>query len=364
MGNSNLLDICHSGVETECAEQVQAHCDTVPIISPTCPVVQGYTRLLLQEEDEDLHRKLYELVEGDEQRRMLLDRDSSKSKSYGVCHNPNSKLFCQHASHEDCMDPNNWASEEERELAMDSGHCDLSGSAHPNVLDDEPWLIPSAGNAKLLAANPGIWTVDNFLDQSELHRVATLIEKYGINGEMFGPCKTDSPTDSSPHPRSGKECFKISPETVCAGPYSICPRIVGTDGEDAVFLQHLFDKVNKVLQLPKPIDSNIKIQNSFGGTPPVDLHVDPQVLTFNVYLSDGGANIIFPNADVQVTPKAGMALTFLNHHKGGYRNPMADHAVQAHPENVGNRTILHFEFRPSPEEFASLFREPTVIPYL
>ena len=66
----------------------------------------------------------------------------------------------------------------------------------------------------------------------------------------------------------------------------------------------------------------------------MDYHADPQLLTFNVYLSDGGANIIFPNADVQVTPKAGMALTYINLHKGGYRNHMADHAVQAHPENV------------------------------
>ena len=51
VGHSNLLNICNSGVATDCAEQVQAHCDTVSTIIATCPA-GGYRRLLLENEGE------------------------------------------------------------------------------------------------------------------------------------------------------------------------------------------------------------------------------------------------------------------------------------------------------------------------
>ena len=89
-----------------------------------------------------------------------------------------------------------------------------------------------------------------------------------------------------------------------------------------------------------------KFQLSEGekGTPPVDLHTDNEkIVSFILYLTDGGAQMIFPNANVSVTPKKGTAHTWLNGYETGSRNPMSDHAVQAHPSTHSGRLVMLFE---------------------
>jgi len=83
------------------------------------------------------------------------------------------------------------------------------------------------------------------------------------------------------------------------------------------------------------------------------LHYDKRAITFLVYLTDGGAGTVFPNANVTIVPQKSHAYTWLNYDANGRRNPMADHAVQAHPSGAGERLIVSFEIRASPDQFVA-----------
>ena len=107
--------------------------------------------------------------------------------------------------------------------------------------------------------------------------------------------------------------------------------------EDADFIISLQDKAKAMwdtdIELTHPY---AKFQRTSGGTTPMHLHHDKRAMTFLMYLTDGGAGTIFPNANVTIVPKKGPAFTWLNYDKDGRRNTMADHAVQAHPESAGS----------------------------
>lgn len=71
-----------------------------------------------------------------------------------------------------------------------------------------------------------------------------------------------------------------------------------------------------------------------------------------MYLTDGGAGIFFPNANVTITPQRGLAVTWLNVHSDGSHNNAANHGVQAMPKGVQDRVSLNIHFSFSPQEIA------------
>ena len=77
----------------------------------------------------------------------------------------------------------------------------------------------------------------------------------------------------------------------------------------------------------------------------MDLHVDlRKIVSFVLYFGDGGASIIFPEADVVVTPKRGTAISWLNTFEDQRTlNPTSVHAVQAHPASAKERLAMLFE---------------------
>ena len=224
--------------------------------------------------------------------------------------------------------------------------CHLDGSSHVPLLKSGNWASPkNSSGAMLLAADPGIWTIENFLSVSEMEDLFELVDKYGHGLDLFGSCFG---YDTSPHPSTNKVCMKISSETVCPGPYHKCTH--DTEPEDAVLVNNILDKVNQVWSFGETSSPFIKFQLSMGGTPAVSYHADYFPVTFLVYLHEGGASTVFPNVNVEIQPKKGMAVMFLNQYSNGRRNPKADHAVQAQPASAGNRMVMQFEFHASPQD--------------
>ena len=60
--------------------------------------------------------------------------------------------------------------------------------------------------------------------------------------------------------------------------------------------------------------------------------------------------MMFPNANVTVKPGKGDVHTWLNTYADGTVNRMADHAVQAQPNEAGERGVMLLSFEVSPDE--------------
>jgi hypothetical protein len=307
-----------------------------PTVSPTpapTPEPTGYRRVLTEYSLEGRDRELFDLMEGEELERHLSAYEDKKDKqtSLGLCDFPGSVHHGKDATHQECFDPANQMSSDQ-----DQNNGELENY--------EPWIIPSTEGGILLAANPGIWSFESFLKEDEIDRLLKLVNKYGNDLQMFGPCKHEKRHPSNAHPMEGKVCFKISPEHVCDGPYDISDCALKTDLEDAAFMSDLLSKFKDMWPIGVDPYPYAKFQLARGGTPPVDLHMDNEkIVSFVLYLTDGGASMIFPSANVSVTPKKGTAHTWLNMYEDGSRNPMSDHAVQAHPANAGERLVMLFE---------------------
>jgi hypothetical protein len=92
-------------------------------------------------------------------------------------------------------------------------------------------------------------------------------------------------------------------------------------------------------------DNFMRTAVSFGDTPPQLLHEDKfDVMSFLIYLTDGGANTVFPFPGVTITPKKGAVAMWLNVDKDGNGLQSAFHAVQAHPSHSGERMIAKVSF--------------------
>lgn len=295
----------------------------------------GYGRVLSDFNERDL----FALMEGEELEHHLQKYEDKKDKksSTGFCHNDGSLLHGQISTHNECFDPNK----------QDPSYGE---EQQTSVIDNDfmPWAVPSM-EASLLAKNPGIWTVDKFLSGDETDKLSDLVNKYGYDYQLFGPCHARHPSNA--HPIEEKVCFKISPENVCEGPYDISECSTQTEKEDSEFVQSILNKFKDLWSTNVEPLTYIKFQVSLGSTPPVDLHEDnDKSITFVLYLNDGGAAMMFPNANVTVRPGKGDVYTWLNTYADGTVNRMADHAVQAQPKEAGERGVMLLSFEVSPDE--------------
>lgn len=284
----------------------------------------------------DPSRQLFALMEGEELEHHLQLYEKERPSRLGLCDVPTSLHYGKTVSTQECMDPTNEVQKSSK-IISDNSNLD-------------PWIKPSEERSNLIASDPGIWSIDNFLNDEDVDDILMLANKYGHDLKLFGPCRHETKDSLNAHPSEGKVCFKISPENVCDGPYGISECDVETDVEDALVVSALIDKVKNVWSTDLDPSPYAKYQLTTEGTAPMQMHYDKRAITFIMYLTDGGAGNIFPNANVTIVPKKGSAYTWLNYDRYGRRNPKADHAVQAHPESAGERLSVSFEIRGNPKE--------------
>ena len=103
-----------------------------------------------------------------------------------------------------------------------------------------------------------------------------------------------------------------------------------------------------------------------GSAGPSDYHRDGNdawymPATVLIYLTDSeegtGGDTVFPRVGedgLSVSPRKGMALTFLNVHADGLLKEKSIHGVQATTDESSGRTILTQKFFLSPEDFSEL----------
>ena len=316
-------------------------------LASTMPCNDGgyyyYRRVLssfhLQDEK---HRHLFALLEGDEleKHQRLYEEKKTDPFSVGLCDHKDSEYYgVSGITHDECL----------RSVSPNFSNESNENSAN----EYEPWIVPTAERAALLSPNPGIWSVDDLFDEGEIKQLLQLIDEYGHVDEMFGPCRDSNKMRQNAMQTENKVCFKISPENVCEGPYALSDCTAKVRPRDTDIIKQLLFKINDIWNIE--FEPHAKVQLSTGGTPPMDLHYDDYTMSTILYLTDGGASAFFPNADVTILPKKGTVYTWINTFKDGSKNPMADHAVQAHPEDGGDRLMILFEVTASPQQlFASL----------
>ena len=206
----------------------------------------------------------------------------------------------------------------------------------PDDADYEPWIVPTIKH-KVLAKNPGIFELENFLSEQEVEEFVHIIKKNGNNG-LFGPCSDYKKNPFGSQVDSNKLCFKMSKDTMCEGPYQFSSCSYTTSPEDAAFIERLHEKIRSSLSVEVEMAPHVKFQIAEGDTPPFGLHEDiNNVITVNFYLTDGGATTVFPYAGVEVIPRKGNAVVWLNVREDGTSNHNAFHAVKHQPAEAGER---------------------------
>ena len=337
-----------SGKSSSFGQQPSGQPSGQPSISPA--PTSKFRRLLDVGFESD---QLFHHMKGDELHRHLARYESQVTdgllNTLGVCDNPRSRNFCKSATYDDCFGPSNALSDDQA-MRYANKVCDTNGVIVEAMDTSEPWASPITNKARLLAADPGIWTIENFLSENEADTLLNLVEEYGKDNRMFGPCKDIEMQPGDARPTEAKVCFMISPERVCKGPnfHGLDnPCDFSTQAKDGEFITYLLAKVKNLWNIDVEADPFAKVQVSIGDTAPIDLHNDDNVaITFAIGLSNGGAGAIFPYAmdGVSVFPKKGTAHTWLNVDRLGRRNPRADHAVQAHPLSAGERIVVIVDF--------------------
>mmetsp|Transcript_59547 Transcript_59547/g.176576 ORF Transcript_59547/g.176576 Transcript_59547/m.176576 type:complete len:405 (-) Transcript_59547:222-1436(-) len=241
-----------------------------------------------------------------------------------------------------------------------------------------PWAYPSTDKSILLANDPGIWIVENFLTDEQSDALLKIVKKNGYDKGMFGPC-TNAELQEKGHPHfesSSKVCFKMSNETlhneihfkksqladkasVNKGYLELKGRCgqsscsAKTDPEDGEVLESIFSNIKSLWSTDHNPRPHVSVVLATGTAPPLRVHDDTGILvSFVLYLTDGGASTVFPNAGVTINPKKGALATWLNVRKDGSLNTMAAHGVQAHPGFAGERATINIFFRDlTPDEF-------------
>ena len=247
------------------------------------------------------------------------------------CEVRDSALYDQYVPYADCIDPKN-------RVTNPLDHDD----------DYEPWIVPLDDGFQLLAKNPGIWVKENFLTKEETEGLLEIVKKYDEEGVMV-PCVDDAARDSQS--TRNKDCFSLSHDLVCGrtSDYETCTRAPAS--EEGAMVEKIIQKAKNTLSVDLPVYEFIGFAVARGDTPPQLLHEDGMdIVTFVIYLSDGGGATTFPAVDVAVTPKKGSASMWLNFHKDGSTNTNAFHGVGAQAPGIGERIVGLVEFKiPSPD---------------
>jgi hypothetical protein len=230
-------------------------------------------------------------------------------------------------------------SPEEELKDCDNGQVDVTFSdccegRRLGGLMDQPWVHPNATDEATLVANdPGIWKTPGFLDDDLVER---LLQTLGENGD--GTTRFQRCVGSSHDHLERKKCFRLSSETA-------------RDADEGALVEELLERLNWLW----PTDmieqrDYMYVQRTEGGCGPTGIHKDLQenditrsaTATVVFYLTDGGAGVFFPNANITITPQRGMALTWLNVHPDGSYNGKAGHGIQATPDGTPARISLSY----------------------
>ena len=200
----------------------------------------------------------------------------------------------------------------------------------------KPWTSPDYSSAELIDNDPGIWKIDNFLDEDTVTKMLNTFE----DDDRFGPCPGSFYKDLE-----CKQCLNLSSSN-------------SINEEESEIVNALLSKVKNIWQTDSLRDYFF-VQRVQPNCHPTHIHVDSEdgksaTTSFNFYLNDSDAGVIFPNANLIVKPKRAMALTWLNVHPDGGRNYMSDHGIQAMPKNGSVRYVLSYRSFMSDEEMLNL----------
>ena len=208
---------------------------------------------------------------------------------------------------------------------------------HWEDMDCDPWVYPTTDKAELLAADPGVWAVDNFLDDREVDKLSHVLQKH--MEDIDSPCSVGD---------DGRKCLWINPNDLEYG---------------QEYLMQIRTKVGSLWPQFSLTDETGVYNVPKGKTDPFGYHLDPWVVTAIVFLSedDGqGANAIFPLAGpngLTVTPKKGMALTWITKHEDGKPNENHSHGFQGTTPDSKEKVIMAHNFVISPEELLNVAGE-------
>ena len=224
-----------------------------------------------------------------------------------------------------------WFTEEEEEI--------LGNTAD----EEEPWMAPIQPTAELVAKNPGIWKIQDFIDPN---LVQTMLETFAYD-ERFERC------NGEPHEHlKCKQCFRLSPSS-------------SRDTEEKELIHELIQKIKDLWPSGNTQRDYLYVQRTEPDCDGTLVHKDvtehdfskSATATIVFYLSDGGAGVFFPTSNVIIPPKAGMAVTWLNVHENGSHNKAAEHGIQATPKDAGIRYSLTYRITLSGEEMTAASRK-------
>jgi hypothetical protein len=208
--------------------------------------------------------------------------------------------------------------------------------------DIQPWMSPTSVEGQypvLVAANPGIWKIPGFLDDDLVDRLLEVVGRTGDESGLFEQCAGESHAHLV-----DKKCFRLKPSAT-------------TTPQDHALVVHVMEQLGALWPSQAEQRDYMYAQRTKAGCGSTKVHTDvnhhdasPATATTVLYLTSGGADVFFPHADIAVTPERGMVVTWLNIFSDGSHNYLANHGIQATPDDAPERLALSFRINLSPEE--------------
>jgi hypothetical protein len=198
--------------------------------------------------------------------------------------------------------------------------------------------------AELLAADPGIWKLPDFLDDELVDKIKILADKYGNALGHYQRCSIFTMPEE-------KKCLRL------------IPALTETDKVDHELSLELRAKFQSIWPQFHLREHLSVYDQKRGSVDPAEYHYDGigighMPATVLIYLADSeegtGGDTVFPlvgEDGLAVSPKKGTALTWLNIHADGLLKENSIHGAQATTSESSGRMILTQKFSISPEEF-------------
>lgn len=216
---------------------------------------------------------------------------------------------------------------------------DTTNENEGNRSDTSPWMQPAAVNAQLLNANPGIWTVSEFLSPDRVQRLKAAVERVESTTNLFQTCGPAHGFNSS--------CTYLSASSP------------GVHVDDQKLIADLMEDIRSQVWPYKHLYDlhHVFVQRMPEGTPPTLVHMDYRVhdesdidtshlaaVSVVVYLTDSLPATVFPDIHLKIPPKAGNLATWLNINADGSANPSSTHGIQANPLGAPDRLAFAMSF--------------------
>ena len=201
-------------------------------------------------------------------------------------------------------------------------------------MDCDPWVYPTTDKeAKILATNPGIWTIGSFLTDEEVDKLAHLYQEHGTNAG-------DNPCSRFDH---SIQCRRITSDNFLE---------IHGNHEDHEFFMNVKAKVQALWPEFNPVEKTQFFDVPEGKQAPFHYRWQQhgRVATVNIFLTDDddqGGKYVFPltgNEVTTVSPKKGMALTWLNVDADGAYTKKAVNGLQGTTPESGNKLVFSTKF--------------------